>query len=216
MIRKLKNLLWRLFNLSPIGPLLQLYLEGDIRHNGWMRSFQTKRSENAAGQPIPWYTYPAIDFLHEKLNNSHRIFEYGCGGSTRWLAQRCGHITAVEDHPQWYQYASQNMPANVTIHLQTLDNQHSYENTPNNSKQKYDIIIVDGKQRNSCIAHSISALAEGGVLILDDSFRSQYQPSFDLLQQQGYRKLNFWGMTAIVATKSCTTIFYKPNNCLDI
>jgi precorrin-6B methylase 2 len=216
MLRNFKNIVWTLLNKTAIGPLLQLYLVGEPKTNGWMRSFASKKSENAQGQPIPWYTYPAIDFLNESLHKNLSVFEFGCGGSTQWLAARVGKVTAVEDHAGWFAEVQQKMPANVKCYLETLNNSGNYAQKAACLNELFDIIIVDGKLRNHCVAASLQALKPEGILILDDSFRAEYKDSFELMQSNGFKKLNFWGMTAIVATKSCTTIFYKDNNCLGL
>ena len=216
MIKKIKNLVWNILNTTPIGPLLQLYLVGEIKENGWMRSFTTKKSVDKNGNPIPWYTYPAVDFLIEKLNKNLIVFESGCGGSTRWLAERVGKIIAVEDHKDWKEFVEKDMPSNVQILFQAIDNQYSYSKKIAETNQNFDIIIVDGKERNNCVNHCLNNLSEQGVIILDDSFREEYKISFQFLAQKGFKKLNFWGMTPIVATKSCSTIFYKENNVLGI
>ena len=115
MIRSIKNIVWSALNTIPIGPLLQLYMVGEIRTNGWMRTFSTKKSTDFAGNPIPWWTYPMVDFLKERLNKSINIFEYGCGGSTKWLSSRVGSINAVEDHQGWKEFAEKDLPNNVSI-----------------------------------------------------------------------------------------------------
>jgi hypothetical protein len=216
MFRKFKNVIWSILNLTPIGPLLQLYLVGELRENGWLRSFKEKKSIDAQGKPTPWYTYPMSDLLAEKLHKTINVFEYGCGGSTQWLANRVNQVDAVEDHEGWLQEVQNQMPANVTIKLEAVTNNDLYAKASTATGKRYELIIVDGKVRNACIKYSLEALAPNGVLLLDDSFREDYLPSFELMEKLGFKKLNFWGMTPIVSTKSCSTLFYKPNNCLGI
>ncbi len=216
MIRKIKDFVWTCLNYTAIGPLLQLYMVGEINENGWMKSFVTKKSIDKNNNPIPWYTYPAVDFLNEKLNKTISIFEYGCGGSTKWLADKVSTIVAVEDHKEWKEFVEKEMPENVKIIFQPIDNQYTYSKSIQTTQTKFDLIIVDGKERNSCVENCLSNLNETGIIILDDSFREDYLTSFDYLQRKGFKKLNFWGMTPIVATKSCTTFFYRENNVFGI
>jgi hypothetical protein len=215
-MRQIKNLVWEFLNLSPVGPLLQLYLVGEIKSNGWLRSFKTKKSEDNAGNPIPWYTYPFVDFLKEKLKKDMSVFEYGCGGSTRWLSERVKNIVAVEDHEDWYQEVSKDVSNNIKIVFQIIENQNLYAQSIQKETEDFDIIIVDGKIRNLCVQNSISKLTENGVLILDDSFREDYKTSFEFMKNNGFKYLNFWGMTPVISTKSCTTVFYKKNNIFDL
>ena len=49
---------------------------------------------------IPWFSYSAIDFLEEFLNNSMTVCEYGSGGSTLFFAQRTATVFSIEDNAQ--------------------------------------------------------------------------------------------------------------------
>ncbi len=216
MLRKIKNLVWNTLNLTTIGPLLQLYMVGEIKTNGWMKSFVTKKAVDINNQPIPWWTYPMVDFLRERLNTSIIIFEYGCGGSTKWLANKVGHITAVEDHKEWKEFVEKDILKNTTLIYQPIDEIESYSKAIQVNDKKYNFIIVDGKERNLCVTHCLSNLSENGVILLDDSFRTEYTVSIELLKQKGFKKLDFWGMVPVVPTKSCTSIFYRTDNILGL
>src|SRR5437763_7490952 len=59
--------------------------------------FQSKRAEK-----VPLFAIGAIQFLESYLTKADRVFEYGCGFSTVWLAKRVGAIISVDDDPIWY------------------------------------------------------------------------------------------------------------------
>jgi hypothetical protein len=46
---------------------------------GHFRSSLAGKAINQRGDPIPWYTYPMIDFLEQKDFRGRRIPEMGCG-----------------------------------------------------------------------------------------------------------------------------------------
>ncbi len=215
-MRKIKNFVWKILNYTSIGPVVELYLSGELKNNGWFQSFRTKKSVDAAGNPIPWYTYSANDFLTEHLESSMLVFEYGSGGSTKWLAPKIKHITAVEDHKEWKEFVEKEMPQNVSLIYQPIDDQNSYAKAIQKLSQKFDVVIVDGKERNECVKHCLSNLSDTGIIILDDSFREEYQASFKFLETKGFKKLNFWGMKSVVSLKSCTTVFYRSANVFNI
>lgn len=100
---------------------------------------------------------------------------------------------------------------NIKIIFQNIENNNLYAKAIQTETENFDIIIVDGKIRNICVQNSISKLSENGVLILDDSFREDYKTSFEFMKNNGFKYLNFWGMTPVISTKSCTTVFYKNN-----
>lgn len=57
-----------------------------IKRSGWIRSLIEKQVIDASGDPIPWYAYPAIDLLKDRISIENGInisvFEFGCGFGT--------------------------------------------------------------------------------------------------------------------------------------
>ena len=80
----------------------------------------------------------------------------------------------------------------------------------------YDIIIVDGRDRVNCCLNSVLKLKPSGVIVLDDSDRIAYSKGINGLLEQGFRKIDFWGISPGYINKKCTTIFYKAQNILGI
>src|SRR5712692_963092 len=50
---------------------------------------------------LPWFTFGAIDFLQSWVKPHHRVFEYGCGGSTLFFAARAARVVCVEHNKSW-------------------------------------------------------------------------------------------------------------------
>lgn len=48
------------------------------------------------GGPVPWYTYPAVDFLSMLDFSDARVCEYGGGQSTLWWAARAKSVLSIE------------------------------------------------------------------------------------------------------------------------
>lgn len=67
------------------------------------------------GQPLansrPWLTFGATHFLESRLERSMRVFEYGCGGSTIFLALRIGQVISVEHDRRWSDEVTQTAAA---------------------------------------------------------------------------------------------------------
>jgi hypothetical protein len=55
----------------------------------------------------------------------------------------------------------------------------------------FDLISIDGKGRVGCLFHAIPKLRPGGCLVLDDSNRSEYAVSIDVLSGWAARKFPF-------------------------
>lgn len=211
---KLKKIAWSALNRLRLDSHVQLSLKSALKEKGWFTSFHTKQSVDAANQPIPWYTYNFISFLTPRMENRFKVFEFGCGNSTRWYANRVSEILAVENDQIWYEKIKDTLPMNAHVVFQPLG--EDYIQAAVQSGKKFDIIVVDGRKRVKCTKASIEALTDEGVLILDNSEREWYQDAKRFMEANNFRRLDFWGMAPIVAIETCTSVFYRDNNCLGI
>ena len=189
---------------------------GYLNEIGWFESFKALKSIDRKGSPIPWFSYPFIDFLTPRLTKNLVLFEFGSGNSTLFFAERVKNVISVEHNKEWYQIVNSTKPSNVKLVQTESDSVNDYLEYFNNLKEKVDIIIVDGLHRNECLINSINKLSENGVIILDDSERSEYQNGIDFILGNGFKRLEFWGIAPTVLFKKCTTVFYKSNNCLKV
>jgi hypothetical protein len=196
--------------------LLNLKSQGYLFDEGWVLSFQKKEVVDAAGNPKPWLTFTATQFLKEKLNNTLELFEYGGGNSTLFWAGLCKHVTTVEHDREWYESLLIKKPGNVQIYFQELKYDGDYCRYPNSLNKKFDVVIVDGRDRLNCCKASVACLSDVGIIVLDDSLRDNYQEAFTHLAALGFKWINFWGMEAFYTHRTCTTVFYKEKNCLHI
>lgn len=190
---------------------------GYLCDEGWFKSLDSGEPVDKDGNPIPWFTYPAIDFLKERLNKNLTVFEYGSGNSTLFFAQRVKEIISVETNKQWYEKIKLKLPSNAKIILYEKDkSDFSYSKVLYSFNKKYDLIIIDAIERNEVLMNAINFLNEGGVIILDNSDRIEYQNSVSELIGFHFNKIDFWGIQAAYLNKTCTTVFYKQINCLGI
>ena len=74
----------------------------------WQKEFAIERTINEKicidrdGNPIPWYTYPAIEYLSQFDVTDKDVFEFGCGNSSLFWADRARLVTSIEDNPDWF------------------------------------------------------------------------------------------------------------------
>jgi len=183
---------------------------------GWTNSIISGNIADKLNNPVPWVTYPFIGFIGERLNHSIEIFEFGCGNSTLYYAPKVARVTTVENDRSWFDKIKTAMPANVQLFFCELVYGGKYCKFAAETGTKYDVIIVDGRDRVNCCINSITALKPEGVVVLDDSERTQYQSAHDFLRNNGFRKIDFWGTAPAVNYLKCTTMFYRDNNCLHI
>lgn len=202
-----------------IEKYLQSFVDnpGYLQKSGWLRSMQVKETVAADGSPIPWITYPAIDFLADRITTEMKVFEYGSGNSTFWWSSRVNEVVSCEHDKEWYAYFQGRMPTNVSYLLRRAKGgSTAYVDEITKYNDMFDILVIDGRQRVQCAYNGFAALRDEGVVVWDNSDRKEYQPGFDYLCAKGCKRVDFWGMGALATRRWCTSIFYRHNNCLDI
>ena len=216
MIKEIKKIIWNILIKLKIGGPIQLMLKSGLVDDGWFNSFNTKQAIDKNKKPIPWCTYPFIKFIEPRLKKDFSVFEYGSGNSTLWYAERVGEILSIEDNKEWYELNSKRIPNNAKILFHSLQYNGEYSGAASGSNKKFDIIIIDGRDRVNCTKKSLEALKENGVIIFDNSDLPQYSDGINFLIDLGFNKIDFLGLSPVTPHNNCTSIFYKANNCLGI
>ena len=178
---------------------------------GIARTIDEETCVDREGGPIPWYTYPSIEYLDQFDYTGKKIFEFGCGNSSKYWAARAGKVTSVEDNPQWFAKWQRELTApNQQVLLRRED--ETYENAVLESDIQYDVIIIDGKRRARCCQTALQRLAPGGLVILDDSDRAntaeEYRQAIALLRAAGLLQVDFYGFCPINSYPKATTLFF--------
>lgn len=184
--------------------------------SGWMESLKRGYPCNKDGVTLPWMNFPIIAFLEQRLSKQHTLFEYGSGYSTLFYARHVGHVTSIEYDQAWFQNIQQKAPANVTLVFQEQDIDGDYCRTIARTSQKYDVVIVDGRDRVNCLKQSLDRLSDSGVVLLDDSQRERYQEGITFAEARGFKTLDFEGLKPASTATDRTTIFYRHDNCLGL
>jgi len=200
----------RLFSLLSYGH------KGYLDSIGWFKAFDTKQAVDGNGLPIPWVTYSFIDFIKPRLTKDLSIFEYGSGNSTLFYAKNTRRVVSVEHDEAWFREIVNKKADNAEMIFCKLDKGGAYSQKAASLDEKFDIIIVDGRDRVNCCKHSINGLTESGVIVLDDSERENYNDARAFLKKQGFKELSFSGISPGLFYEKATSVFYKANNCLDI
>jgi len=216
MRRFIKAPVMALLKMLDLYSLFMLRQAGPLREDGWFRSFREKTPVDADGNALPWITYPAIAFLAGRLHGGMSVFEYGCGASTLWWAQRVKDVTSVEHEREWYEKVVSRAPANVIMTHVPLDYGGAYAAKIAEHAQRFDIVVLDGRDRVACARNSLGSLKEDGVIIWDNSDREEYAEGFRFLHDQGFRKIEFVGYAPACIDRTETAIFYRSENCLGI
>lgn len=151
---------------------------------------------------VPWWTYEAIGKVEAflKARGNARVFEYGSGASTAWLAKRAQRVTSVEHDGQWLELLRPRLAGfgHVTVELAAPDSPtdpdtsfhshkagyrgrsfRSYVETIRRCDGPFDLIVIDGRARPACLTEAAGHLAPGGMIVFDNSHRGHYQAALD-------------------------------------
>ncbi len=153
-------------------------------------------ASDLAKMDLAWWSYPAMARVEEFLGErpGARVFEYGAGASTAWLARRAGQVDSVEHDVEWVEFVRELLAdtAGVKLHAvpatpatpQTVVRSgrvgHTdldfgeYVATIDRVGGTFDLIVVDGRARNDAFRRSLDHLAEGGVIVFDNLKRKRY------------------------------------------
>ncbi len=192
-----------------------LITDGYLADIGWVRSVREDAIIDARGEPLPWATYPFIDFLGPRLQPGWRVFEYGAGASTVYFARRVKAVTAVEHDELFAARLRPELPVNASLLVRAAGSE-SYALALMECAPAPDIVVVDGVDREQCIQAALDRLPPAAVLVLDDAERAEYATSIAQLKNKGFRVVEFWGLAPGLVRRKCTAIFYRRDNVLGL
>lgn len=206
---------------SPLGkcnaalfPYRIIVLIQYLRKAGWFQSAAKSMPVDAKGNERPWYTYSFMSFLEARILPTMRVFEYGSGNSTIWWSSRVASVVACEHDESWFKVLSQKLPKSVDYRYCELERDGKYCKLITNFSNEFDCIVIDGRDRVNCAKNALSALKRNGVIIWDDTERDCYQDGYRFLLDNGFRQIDFWGLGPINGFQSCTSVFYRSENCM--
>ncbi|HEY7071129.1 MAG TPA: class I SAM-dependent methyltransferase [Acidimicrobiales bacterium] len=194
---------------------------GQLRALGWQESLRTGRPVGADGRPRPWMPYAAVTVLAGLVGPETRVFEYGSGHSTVWLAARSHHVHTVEHDPDWFRRTLDMLgpdAAGADVRLVPTAGDRfdappgdAYVEAPTTAggDRCYDVVVIDGMARRACAAAVGQVLAPGGVVVLDDTQRSAYQPAREALRAAGLTELAVSGPKPTTTATTTTSFFVR-------
>ncbi|MBR9765968.1 MAG: class I SAM-dependent methyltransferase [Rhodobacteraceae bacterium] len=204
------------------------------RRAHWLRSlFAIHDLEGLVALDVPWWTYRAIDrvdaFLAERP--AARVFEYGSGASTVWLARRAASVTTIEHHAGWgykMQGLLDRLPGLGPVRLRTVlpdadrvtdplyvsqkkpeqgQSFRAYARAIEREEGQFDLIVIDGRARAACLAHARTRLAPGGLIVFDNSHRCRYR---EAIESCDLRVERLRGLTPSLPYPDETTLLSAP------
>lgn len=184
----------------------------------------------------PWITFDAVDFLDTINLQNKRIFEYGSGGSTLYWLDKGASVVSIEHDSVWFnktkslispshrldyrlvlpepepeEVYSKKDPANPDDYISSDEQKFSYKSyvcqIDEFDNGFFDVVLIDGRARPSCIKHSVAKVKSGGVLILDNSDREYYTERTDYLLHDHFFHKVFFGAGPLGTAFWSTSIY---------
>jgi len=199
----------------------------------WYLSNKLGMAVDENGNNIPWFSYSAVDFLQKycQQHQNLQVFEFGSGSSTLFFQKQKYRTFSLETSKTWFNIITQKLSALMSGAWQEnyFSNQNKingavvfllengYQN-PNyyqflpqnfNSKQQFDIILVDSLHRLQCVWHSLAFLKPEGLLIVDDFERKNYHKITQHLAEKNFYQQNFVDLAVGQLKIKNTAIFCK-------
>ena len=182
--------------------------------------------------PVPWLPYLATDYIRRIMPRS--VFEWGTGGSTIFFKDMSCELISVEHNSEWHAatlkeltergYLDNSKYNLIPYELGEIGPDYSdpahYKSYctefPKHNLKKYvefidgqsvfDLILIDGYARASCIAHAVNHVVSGGWIVIDNTDRDWYLKN-TLHLFEGWERIDIKGYGPILEYQWQTTLF---------
>jgi len=178
--------------------------------SGHFKSSFKMKAVGRNGQPIPWYTYPCINFLSHQSFSGRTILEFGGGQSTHWWSKTAEQVVSFEGDKKWYEQIKKNISDNVRLYLVSNENSSDCIHDVNAilgsiAPKTFDIIIIDGLFRKEAVQIALKHMTKDGAIIFDNADSYEFLESFS---QSDLKRVDFYGYAPGVVLPHCTSIFF--------
>lgn len=200
------NILWRLlYRATP-----SLYKFGQNLHTlafgyGQWQTIRRGIPLDAASMPLPWYTYPAIEYLSQFDFAGWTVFEFGGGNSSLFWAGRAARVVTVENDASWFERLQRRSAPNQRMLLR--QERAAYVAALAEQSERFDIVAIDGEWRHACARAAVGCVRERGMIILDNS--DKFPGVADFLRGQDFFEIDFSGFGPVNNYTWTTSMFVR-------
>lgn len=202
----------------------------DARWRHWAYSLTKVHDSMAMARlDVPWWTYDAIGAIDAWLGRRRqpaRAFEYGSGASTVWLSRRCAEVHSVEHHRGFGEMMQAEVAALPHVSLSVVEPVPSSRPVVASSKEdhagldfagyvgaidtvpgEFDIVVIDGRARETCLTAARDRLAPDGIVVFDNSRRHRYRIA---IAASGLDEVVYKGLTPTLPYPEQTSVLRAP------
>ncbi len=160
--------------------------------------------------PLPLYTYPAIEYLSSFNFTNKKIFEFGSGQSTiYWLGQGAN-VVSVEHNQAWVDKLNPALNHFSNHQYIFANKQEAYINSILEfNDEHFDLIIIDGTfNRFLCAKNVLTKIKKDGLVILDNSDWYPNTAKF-LKENLNFIQVDFYGLRPSKPDAAVTSLFFS-------
>jgi SAM-dependent methyltransferase len=160
---------------------------------------------------LPWWNVAATREVEQflKARPNARVFEYGAGASTAWLAQRAAEVISVE-HDAAFVGDFREMLApfsNAKMLERSIENgRDAYVDAIAEAGGQFDLVVIDGRYRADCLEAAGPYLKPNGIVLFDDSGRKRYRAA---IEGSGLAETHHYGRSFCVPYPDHTSILAR-------
>ncbi len=177
---------------------------------GFSNSVSYKIPLDKNNNPLPLYTYPAIEYLNSFDFLNKKIFEFGSGQSTIYWLEKGGCVTSVEHNQGWVDRLSPSLIKFSNHKYIFADKLDAYASSILEFPDGYfDLIIIDGAfSRYLCAKNVITKIQKNGLVILDNSDWYPNTAKF-LKENLNFIQVDFYGFRPSKPEAAVTSLFFS-------
>lgn len=182
-----------------------------IDEYGFKKSVDDSMPVDKNGNPLPLYTYPAIEYLRSLNFKNKEIFEYGSGNSTLFWLEKGAMVTSVENNEEWRDQLNKKIGKDKN-HKLLFAKKKGYINSIMQDNKKYDLIVIDGSEnRLECTKNAIKKIKEDGIIILDNA--DWFANSAKLIRDElDFMQIDFYGFRPSKHNSAVTSIYFSRSS----
>ncbi|MFC5285465.1 class I SAM-dependent methyltransferase [Actinokineospora guangxiensis] len=184
--------------------------------------------DDLVAQDLAWWSYPAMREVERFLARraDARVFEYGAGASTVWLAKRAARVHSVEHDAEFGRHVAAMVADLPNVELRVVAPTPAGPGSRARSGRaghedlafddyvdaieavggRFDLIVVDGRARVDSFRRALEHLADDGLIVFDNVRRARYRPA---VEAPGLRVRHLRGATPALPYPTTTGLISR-------
>ena len=207
------KLLHYLNNISPHTRKQLISFSYLAKYYGQYNSIKQNLSIDSKNNPLPWLTYPSIEYLSNLDLSNETIFELGSGFSTLWFAKRSKKVFSVEADESWYKKIIEEMSNFDNVEINLVNEDHGNEIFE--GLDESDLIFIDGLDREDALDYIIENIDISKIkcIVVDNSeWDSVFKKIQQFVEYSNWVDFEFVGFGPINRYVWSTHILMNPKN----